>query len=109
MAAVFVDSEPSAGIDHETSPAARSFAPLFLLTGISLWIGWGIRGNYGHEFGAMIPGALATMAAVLLSGRADWQRRIAFFGAFGALGWCLGGSNSYMQVIGYTHSGHSPS
>ena len=28
---------------------------------------------------------------------------------FGALGWSFGGSISYMQVIGYTHSGHSPS
>ncbi len=23
---------------------------------LSLWLGWGIRGNYGHEYGAMIPG-----------------------------------------------------
>ena len=57
----------------------------------------------------MIPGVLATLAAVLLSGRADWQRRIVYFGLFGALGWSFGGSISYMQVIGYTHSGHSAS
>jgi hypothetical protein len=71
-----------------------------------LSVGWGIRGNFGHEFGAMIPGALAAMAAVLLSGRDDWSRRIAYFGFFGALGWSFGGSISYMQVIAYTHSGH---
>jgi hypothetical protein len=82
---------------------------LFLLTGLSLWLGWGIRGNFGHEYGAMMPGALAAMAAVLLSGRDDWQPRIAYFGTFGALGWSFGGSISYMQVVGYTHSGHSPS
>jgi hypothetical protein len=80
-----------------------------LLTGLSLSIGWGIRGNFGHEFGAMIPGALAAMAAVLAINRDDWQRRIAYFAMFGALGWSFGGSISYMQVIGYTHSGHSPS
>lgn len=57
----------------------------------------------------MIPGALAAMAAILLSGREDWQRRIPFFAFFGALGWSFGGSISYMQVIAYTHSGHSPS
>ena len=28
---------------------------------------------------------------------------------FGALGWSFGGSISYMQVVAYTHSGHSPS
>lgn len=70
-------------------------------------IGWGIRGNFGHETGAMIPGALAAMAAVLLCGREDWLSRIPFFGFFGALGWSFGGSISYMQVIAYTHSGHS--
>src|SRR4051794_41902188 len=57
----------------------------------------------------MIPGALAAMAAVLLSGRADWLRSIPFFTMFGALGWSFGGSISYMQVVPYTHSGHSPS
>jgi hypothetical protein len=82
---------------------------LLLLTGLSLWLGWGIRGNFGHEYGAMMPGALAAMAAVLLSGRDDWYPRIAYFAMFGALGWSFGGSISYMQVVGYTHSGHSPS
>ena len=57
----------------------------------------------------MIPGALAAMAAVLLSGRDDWQRRIVYFAMFGALGWSFGGSISYMQVVAYTHSGDSPS
>jgi hypothetical protein len=80
-----------------------------LLVGLSLSIGWGIRGNFGHEYGAMIPGVLATLAAVLLAGREDWHRRGVFFGFFGALGWSFGGSMSYMQVIGYTHSGHSVS
>src|SRR5438128_11626730 len=87
----------------------KSTAALFILTALSLSIGWGIRGNFGHEYGAMIPGALAAMAAVLLSGREYWWRRIAYFAFFGALGWSFGGSMSYMQVIAYTHSGHSGS
>lgn len=87
----------------------KNCLPLFLLTGLSLSIGWGIRGNFGHEFGAMIPGALAAMAVVLLSGRGDWHPRITWFGMLGALGWSFGGSMSYGQVIGYTHSGHSGS
>jgi hypothetical protein len=82
---------------------------MVLLGALSLSIGWGIRGNFGHTYGAMIPGALASMAVVLMSGREDWWRRIAYFGMFGALGWSFGGSISYMIVIAYTHSGHFPS
>ncbi len=80
---------------------------IILLTALSLSIGWGIRGNFGHEIGAMIPGALAAIAVVLTVGRDDWMRRIAYFAFFGAIGWSFGGSMSYGQVLGYTHSGHS--
>ncbi len=79
-----------------------------LLTALSLSIGWGIRGNYGHEIGAMIPGVLAAIAVVLAVDRPDWHRRIVYFGMFGAIGWSFGGGMSYGQVIAYTHSGHSP-
>lgn len=72
---------------------------------LSLSIGWGIRGNYGHETGAMLPGALAAIAVCLMSGREDWRRRVAYFAFFGALGWGFGGSMSYSQIIAYTHSG----
>jgi hypothetical protein len=91
----------------EASP--RPFWSVIVLTSLSLSIGWGIRGNFGHEFGAMIPGALAAIAAVLVLDRDDWRRRAAYFGMFGALGWSFGGGMSYMQVIAYTHSGDSPS
>jgi hypothetical protein len=82
---------------------------MILLSGLSLSLGWGIRGNFGHESGAAIPGALAAMAVVLVSGRPDWWPRIAYFAMFGALGWSFGGSMSYMHVVAYTHSGHSAS
>ncbi len=81
---------------------------MILLCGLSLCVGWGIRGNFGHEYGAAIPGALAAMAIVLLSGREDWLRYIHFFALFGAIGWSFGGSMSYMMVVGYTHSSHIP-
>jgi len=72
---------------------------------VSLSIGWGIRGNYGHEAGAMIPGALAAIAAALMSGREDWRRRVPYFAFFGALGWAFGGSISYMLPPSYTETG----
>src|SRR5256885_15430212 len=93
----------------ESSDFAKLGLLCGLLVGLSLSIGWGIRGNFGHEYGAMIPGALASLAAVLLSGRTDWHERAVYFAFFGALGWSFGGSISYMQVIAYTHSGHSGS
>jgi len=80
-------------------------ASTIFLAGLSLSIGWGIRGNFGHEYGAMIPGALTAIAVCLLSGRQDWQNRVVYFALFGALGWAFGGSMSYMQVVAYTHSG----
>lgn len=79
-----------------------------LLAALSLSIGWGIRGDFGHEYGAMIPGCLTAIAIALMSGRQDWRERVAYFAAFGALGWGFGGSVSYMQVIAYTHSGDMP-
>jgi hypothetical protein len=85
------------------------FFGMVLLCALSLSLGWGIRGNFGHAYGALIPGVLAALAAVLLAGREDWWRRAPYFALFGALGWSFGGTISYMWVIAYTHSGHLPS
>jgi len=85
-------------------PSFRPSSVLLVL--LSLSIGWGIRGNYGHEAGAMIAGALAAMAAALMSGREDWRRRVPYFAFFGALGWAFGGSISYMHPPSYTETGH---
>lgn len=82
--------------------------PSVLLILLSLSIGWGIRGNYGHEAGAMLAGALAAMAAAMMSGREDWRRRLPYFACFGALGWGFGGSIAYMVPTSYTFSGHLP-
>ena len=75
---------------------------------LSLSIGWGIRGNFGHEAGAMIPGMLCAVVVCLLSGRPDWRERVLYFAFFGSLGWGFGGSMSYMLTLTYTHSGHLP-
>ena len=75
------------------------------LVAISHSIGWGIRGDFGHEPGAWIPGALSAMAVCLLSQREDWQRRVAFCALFGGLGWGFGGSISYMFPMSFCDSG----
>ncbi|MDP4284486.1 MAG: hypothetical protein Q8891_08690 [Bacteroidota bacterium] len=78
-----------------------------LIVALSLSIGWGIRGNFGHEDGAAFAGCLAAITVALMSGREDWRNRVAYFAFFGALGWGLGGTQSYMQVIAYAQSGEA--
>lgn len=79
------------------------FGTIFVVA-LSLSIGWGIRGNFGHESGAMIAGVLASIAACLMSGRSDWRRRVPFFALFGGLGFGFGGSISYMYPISFAGS-----
>ncbi|HRZ17541.1 MAG TPA: hypothetical protein P5141_08265, partial [Candidatus Hydrogenedentes bacterium] len=101
---------------HPAPGAAVSAPPVFpgrragaaFLVALSLSIGWGIRGNFGHEAGAMIPGALAALAACLLSGREDWRGRAPWFALFGGLGWAFGGSIAYMYCISFAGSEHWP-
>ncbi len=84
------------------------FAPaaVFLIA-LSLSIGWGIRGNFGHEAGAMMAGVLSATAVAVLSGRDDWRNRVGYFAMFGGLGWGFGGSIAYMYPISFTESGHT--
>lgn len=78
-----------------------------LLVAASMSVGWRIRGQFGHEIGAAIPGALGALAVALASGRIDWQRRAPYFALLGAIGWAFGGSISYMKVVAFTHSSDS--
>lgn len=89
-----------------TVPGCRAVS--VLAVALALSIGWGVRGNWGHEYGAMIPGALSALAAAIVSGREDWRRRAPYFAFFGALGWSFGGSISYGLVLGYAHSDSLP-
>lgn len=70
-----------------------------ILIGLSLSFGWGIRGNFGHEFGAAFAGCLAAITTALLSGREDWRLRVPYIAFFGALRWGFGDSISYLQVL----------
>jgi len=73
-----------------------------VLAGLAMSVGWGFRGDYGHEAGAMVPGALLGLAICLGSGRQDWWRRASIMAMGGAVGWAFGGQMSYGRVIGYT-------
>src|SRR5215831_3624005 len=91
-------------LEPSMRPPSFRFSSMFLVM-LSLSVGWGIRGNYGHEAGAMIPGALAAVAAALMSGREDWRSRVPYFAFFGALGWAFGGSIFYFNHPAYTETG----
>jgi len=75
-----------------------------LLSALAMSVGWGIRGDYGHETGAMIPGALLGLSICLGSGRPDWRRRATIMAMCGAIGWAFGGQMSYGRITGYTGS-----
>ncbi|MCA0234348.1 MAG: hypothetical protein LCH91_28085 [Bacteroidetes bacterium] len=92
-----------------STPTPSRRLSTFVTVGLSLCIGWGIRGNFGHEYGAAFAGCLAAITGCLLSGRPDWREKVLYFAFFGAIGWGFGGSISYMQVISSTESGHAPS
>ena len=91
-------------MDSAGDNSARFRWPGICLAGLAMSVGWGFRGDYGHEAGAMVPGALLGLAICLGSGRQDWWRRANLMAMAGAIGWAFGGQMSYGRVIGYTAS-----
>lgn len=88
------------------SPSNPLLKPLAIfLIALSHSIGWGIRGDFGHESGAWVAGVLSSLAICLMSGRPDWWRRAGYCAFFGGLGWGFGGSISYMVPMSYASSG----
>ena len=66
---------------------------------------WGIRGQYGHETGAMIAGLLVCLTLVLiLCPQANAQSVLRAL-AWGAVAMGIGGSMTYGQTVGLTHDG----
>lgn len=65
-------------------------------------LGWGIRGQYGHETGAMIAGVLVSLTlAVLFCGSAP-TRSVVRAVAWGTVAMGMGGSMTYGQTVGLT-------
>ena len=67
-------------------------------------LGWGIRGQYGHETGAMIAGVLVGFTLALLFGSGRTSLGSARVVALFALGISFGGSMTYGQTIGLTQN-----
>lgn len=75
-----------------------------LLGAMAGGLGWGIRGQYGHETGAMIAGLLVSLTLTLL-----FCKRANALAVARAVAWCtvgigFGGSMTYGQTIGLTQN-----
>ncbi len=83
----------------EGSEGARANPALAIFTsGVAMSLGWGLRGQFGGPMGAMVPGALVAMALALCTGGPITPAQFWFIAASGALGFSIGGEETYMQT-----------
>ncbi len=73
-----------------------------ILGAMAAGMGWGIRGQYGHETGAMIAGVLFGLVTVFLFGAHLSSLSGARAAALCALGVSIGGSMTYGSTLGLT-------
>ena len=66
-------------------------------------MGWGIRGQYGHETGAMIAGLLVSLTLVVLLCPTRPSLPVVRAVAMGCVAMGFGGSMTYGQTVGLTH------
>jgi hypothetical protein len=72
-----------------------------LLISVSTSLGWGLRGVWGHWWGATVPGAFCGMAIWLAFGPAPDAWQMLLFGAVLALSLTIGGTISTLKIVGY--------
>ena len=84
-------------------PKLSWWAPV-LLAGLAGGMGWGIRGQYGHETGAMIAGLLCSQVIVGLCCPNSSPLGAARAIAWGTIAIGFGGSMTYGQTVGLTHN-----
>ena len=75
-----------------------------LFTAMAGGMGWGIRGQYGHELGAMIPGVLVSLTLVLLLCPRASSRQVVLAVAWGTVAMGFGGNMTYGQTLGLTQN-----
>jgi hypothetical protein len=77
---------------------------VILLAAAAGGMGWGIRGQYGHETGAMIAGLLAGLVLVVLLGPSGASLQSARAVALCAAAIGFGGAMTYGQTVGLTQN-----
>jgi hypothetical protein len=76
---------------------------VMLATAMAGGMGWGIRGQYGHETGAMIAGVLVSLVLVFLFCPGNSSIHVIRAAALGTIAMGFGGSITYGQTIGLSH------
>ena len=76
---------------------------VMLTTAMAGGMGWGIRGQYGHETGAMIAGVLVSLVLVFLFCPGNSSIHVIRAAALGTIAMGFGGSITYGQTIGLSH------
>ncbi|MBM3458212.1 MAG: hypothetical protein FJX77_06740, partial [Armatimonadetes bacterium] len=84
-------------------PADPDLAHCLVVGILAGGMGWGIRGQYGHQTGAMMAGLLVCLGIGALLGRPLSSLQMARAVALGAIGMAFGGSQTYGQTVGLTH------
>jgi hypothetical protein len=87
------------------SPPAPPLWLVMLTAAMAGGMGWGIRGQYGHETGAMIAGVLVSLVLVFLFCPRNASIHVIRAAALGTIAMGSGGSMTYGQTIGLTHDG----
>ncbi len=76
-----------------------------ILAAMAGGMAWGIRGQYGHETGAMIAGVLVGLVVIVRFCPHFSSLQAARAVALMAIGVSFGGSMTYGQTVGLTHDG----
>jgi len=96
-------SPSAAHLPLQTAAREPSLLWTLVLTAAAGGMGWGIRGQYGHETGAMIAGVLVGLVMALLFCQSYSSLFAARLVALTAIGISFGGAMTYGQTIGLTH------
>ncbi len=68
---------------------------------LAVSLGWGLRGQHGHERGAAVAGALAGLSLAAVTGGARWMGAA----VVGSLGFAIGGALSYGRFVHPAYQG----
>jgi hypothetical protein len=80
-----------------------TFWQAMLFAAMAGGLGWGIRGQYGHETGATMAGLLTCLTLACLLAPHAHPLALARAVAMGAIAMGIGGSMTYGQTVGLTH------
>jgi hypothetical protein len=95
-----MSGKPLVRLSDDSSP---SLWLTLLLCAAAGGMGWGIRGQYGHETGAMIAGLMVALVIGLLFCRGQTSLFAARVAALTAIGIGFGGAMTYGQTVGLSH------